>query len=212
MNRVKEELLKKTQNYKNVIWDWNGTLLDDSRLVHQTNVQILEEHGLPTISYEQYRECFSHPVQNYYENLGFDFSKVSFAEIGHRFVELYRGGIAEVELFEGVKEVLSEIDKISNQFILSAAQHEHVNEAAQQFGVKHFFDDIFGIADHLASSKVGRGYELMQEKMINSKETLMIGDTDHDYEVAEALGVDIVLIPHGHQSREVLLKATPNVL
>jgi len=43
-------------------------------------------------------------------------------------------------------------------------------------------------------------------------DALLIGDTVHDYEVAKALGVDCVLIPNGHQSREKLLLCNVPIL
>jgi len=58
--------------------------------------------------------------------------------------------------------------------------------------------------NHRAESKIGRGMELIKKNKINTKETVLIGDTIHDLEVAIEIGVDCILIANGHQSKKRL--------
>ena len=41
---------------------------------------------------------------------------------------------------------------------------------------------------------------------------ILIGDTDHDYEVAQNLKIDCLLISHGHQSNKRLRDVSQNVI
>jgi phosphoglycolate phosphatase len=52
----------------------------------------------------------------------------------------------------------------------------------------------------------------IKDNNVDPKKVLFIGDTDHDFEVASSIGVDCLLIANGHQSKERLLKVTPNVV
>ena len=63
----------------------------------------------------------------------------------------------------------------------------------------NFFKFVFGIDNKFAASKIERGHELIRLSKISKKETVIIGDTLHDLEVARALGIDTILISHGHQ-------------
>ena len=46
----------------------------------------------------------------------------------------------------------------------------------------------------------------MKKTGLNAKEVLLIGDTDHDFEVAKALEVDCLLISHGHHCHSRLIQ------
>ena len=63
---------------KHVIWDWNGTLLDDAWLCVDVMNGMLSKRGLPLITLEIYRNIFDFPVRDYYLKLGYDFDNESF--------------------------------------------------------------------------------------------------------------------------------------
>ena len=60
---------------KYIIWDWNGTLIDDAWLFVEIMNEELKERMLPQINIQDYRQHFTFPVKKYYERLGFDFQK-----------------------------------------------------------------------------------------------------------------------------------------
>ena len=53
---------------------------------------------------------------------------------------------------------------------------------------------------------------MLQELHVSPSDTLLIGDTTHDAEVAHAMGVGCVLIPCGHNSRDRLDRCRTNVV
>ncbi|NLH52247.1 MAG: HAD family hydrolase, partial [Bacteroidales bacterium] len=75
-----------------IIWDWNGTLLNDVEYSIQTMNSLLSERGLDLIDYEKYRQWFEFPVIKYYQKLGFDFTRESFEEVGLEFMKRYFAG------------------------------------------------------------------------------------------------------------------------
>ena len=44
--------------YKNVVWDWNGTLLNDVKVGVNTLNDMLGRRGLPLLSVEDYKEKY----------------------------------------------------------------------------------------------------------------------------------------------------------
>lgn len=76
--------------YKHIIWDWNGTLLDDVEVVINIMNSLLEKREMTVINKDRYLEIFDFPVKNYYTKLGFDFSLEPFEKIANEYVELYR--------------------------------------------------------------------------------------------------------------------------
>ena len=74
----------------------------------------------------------------------------------------------------------------------------------KQKAIINYFENISGIEDHYAHSKVEIGKGLLQKIPFSKQEIVLIGDTLHDLEVAEELRVDCVLVANGHQSRKRL--------
>jgi phosphoglycolate phosphatase len=199
------KLLQHIAPYEHVIWDWNGTIIDDVKFSLGITNEMLKEHSLGPVDLDTHRNLFRMPISEYYEDLGVDFSKHDFPALCNRFVEIYTDRIAEgVGLFAGVRSHLQTISKTKRQSILSAAEQVHLELMTKHFDIFHLFDDVFGITDNLAVSKIDRGRELMAAANLPKSATILIGDTDHDLEVGEALGIDVLLIADGHQAFERL--------
>ena len=111
--------------YKNVVWDWNGTLLNDVKVGVNTLNDMLGRRGLPLLSVEDYKEKFGFPVIDFYDRVGFDMEKESFHELSVDFVETYDKYAGEVGLNEGVREVLAGIQQTGvKQYVLSALRED----------------------------------------------------------------------------------------
>ena len=195
----------KTNKYNTIIWDWNGTLFDDVDWCIEVLNTMLSKRGLKTVAgISEYHEVFCFPIIEYYKNVGFDFDKEPFEDLAVEFIELYHSKDKEkCKLFPNVEEVLSSIKNMGiSQVILSASKMNNLEYQLSFFSIKDYFDELLGLSDIYAVSKVAVGMEYITCNNISS--AVLIGDTKHDYEVAEAIGVDCILIPNGHQSRETL--------
>lgn len=188
-----------------VIWDFNGTLIDDLEpVVAAVNTQ-LTKRDLPAVSAERYREVFGFPVEDYYRRLGLEFETETIAELAADFFEEYTPRLRGSALHRGVVEVLRQLEARGlRQFVLSAMEQGMLETMLSHFEIDQHFEGIYGLAHQEADSKVSRGQELLGDFGIDPTTALLIGDTDHDAEVAAALGVATVLVSWGHQSEERL--------
>jgi len=208
-----QQLFHRLGDIDHVIWDWNGTLLNDVPHAVDTINFLLEPRGLPLVSIERYREIFSFPIRRYYETLGFDLQAESFAQLCDQFVDRFMAKVGECALAPGSRELLGQIKASGKkQSVLSATEQGNLHDMMSQFGLSHYFDFVFGIADKLAGGKVQRGHDLMRESGVPPTRTLLIGDTDHDLEVGHALGISVLLVTHGHQSAERLKRIHHDVI
>jgi phosphoglycolate phosphatase len=201
------QILDAAKDKEHIIWDWNGTLLDDVEHVVKVMNSLLEEHQLPLINSQKYREIFGFPVLNYYVELGFDFTKVSFEDLCHKFVDRFMRGLHDLQLLGNMPPVLQHLH--TNNFmqsVLSATDQENLDLMMKHFELTQIFKHVYGVDNKLASSKIQRGRELIKISGIALEKTLIIGDTLHDLEVANELGIDALLLSHGHQSAERLLQ------
>ena len=102
-------------------------------------------------------------------------------------------------------EVLSYFkEKGTRQFVLSAMKQNMLEKTLKHNSIFNFFEGAYGLDDHYAVSKIERGKQLISEHNIEKKNSFIIGDTNHDFEVAEQLGINCILISDGHQSEKRL--------
>lgn len=213
MMNFKNTILDRVSSYEHVIWDWNGTLLDDLDIAVDALGELLDEHQIPRVSSDEYKKVFRFPIKEYYKDVGFDLSKVSFDYLCDRFVQEYNHKRAHLaQLFEGTPDILMSIKKEKMQSILSAAQQGHLNDITKSLNIHHHFDHVFGLGDFYAASKIARGHQLLEVAGKDRSKTIMIGDTDHDHEVGKELGIDVLLIADGHQNYEKLKAVHHNVI
>ena len=206
-------MIEGLSKYKHIIWDWNGTLINDIWLVVEIMNKMLKKRNMPGIDSKKYREIFDFPVIDYYAKLGFNFSKESFEELTVEFISEYYTRFNECKLFNEVEEVLKKIrDMGIPQSILSASKEDVLIEKIKYYGIDKYFCRIMGLENHYAESKVERGKKWIDELNLNPQDVLLMGDTAHDYDVSKHIGCDCLLIANGHYSYERLAKLGVDVI
>ncbi len=188
-----------------IIWDWDGTLLNDLDLCISTINKLLTKRNLPLLDNNTYKEAFSFPVEKYYRTIGFDFNNEDFSVMSKEFIDMYDEKVSQCDLHSYALDILEWFrSKGIRQFILSAMKHSMLVKTLKDKGIYHFFEAVSGLNDHFAVSKIEKGEQLLNEYNIRKESTYIIGDTDHDFEVARTLGIKSILVADGHQSEKKL--------
>jgi phosphoglycolate phosphatase len=206
-------LMTEIEHKKHVVWDWNGTILNDVQHAVNTMNTLLDNHGLPLIDVGGYRKIFEFPIKNYYDKLGFDYSIRSFEHLCHDFVDHFMAEFGDCRPFDSVENILTTIKANGQeQSILSATDQDNLDKMIDHFEFDDHFDFVYGIENKFAASKIERGFELLKNSPISREETVLIGDTLHDLEVGEELGIDVILVAHGHQCQSILSRRHHTVI
>ncbi len=192
--------------YKYIIFDWNGTLLDDFDANFEIENSMLQKRNLPVLeSKEFYLENFSFPIEAYYELCGFDFSKESYSDVADEYFELYDEYLKNASLFTDVISTLEKLRANGKKLIIvSATEKNALLAQVEKFGIAKYFEKIIGSENCLGKSKIEAALEWFKTEKISAKEMLFAGDTTHDFETAQALGCDCVLVSRGHNSKRRL--------
>jgi len=191
--------------YEHVIWDWNGTLLDDAWLALEIINQLLAKRGMPTISAARYREIFGFPLREYCRRLGFDFEQESYEELSDEFIEVYERRRLECRLQPGAVEILAAVKRNGlEQSLLSAYKQQTLEELVAHFGLGEFFEAVIGVDNHYGEGKVERGKRRIAALPHAPGQVVLVGDTVYDLKVSRAMGTDCVLVTSGHQHRQRL--------
>ena len=198
---------------KTIIWDWNGTLLDDAVICLDAINTMLDARDLQQLSLEKYRDVFTFPVIEYYKKVGFDFSVEEWDPVAMEFIKKYLSSLPTCGLTPQAHETLRNFKhKGYKQAIISAMQHDELIKSVAALSIDSYFDYIGGIGDHYAHSKTENARDFFVALKLDPANVTLIGDTIHDSEVAAELGCQCILVATGHQSIQRLMEAKVPVI
>ncbi len=183
-----------------VVWDFNGTLLEDTQACIDALNVILRAHRCQTITREDYRQRFGFPVVNFYRSLGIgEMSQFDWDALAESFHMRYLFS-RHVRLQDGAMEAVQALRrKKVRQGVLSALEQGLLEMQLAQYGLADAMDFICGSKNYDGASK-----EATARALKLSGRILLIGDTLHDAEVARAMGWECILCSAGHQTAERL--------
>ena len=200
-------------NIKYIIWDFNGTILDDLDLCLDLLNGMLAKQQKPMVTKKDYLEIFGFPIKDYYIKAGLSFESQSFDDMSVEFIKAYQPKSFKSKLHEGLVQTLDSLKlKGIRHIILSASETNNLIEQVNYFGLTRYFDYIVGTDNIKGLGKIDAGLNLIKELNEDKSRFIYVGDTIHDFEVAEALGVQVVLYTKGHQSEARLKEKTTNII
>lgn len=186
-----------------LVWDFNGTLLDDVQACLDALNALLRPRGLTPLTRDDYRRTFRFPVADFYRGLGMaptdPFDWDALAESFHmrylfsKTLALQPGAAEAVATFRaaGIR-----------QGVLSALEQGLLEIQLRQFGLADAMDFVCGSRNLDGASKEAAARALSLQGPV-----LLIGDTLHDAEVARSQGWDCILCSAGHQTEARLRTA-----
>lgn len=188
--------------YSCIIWDFNGTILDDVGIGIESINSLLSARGLPIIECRaDYQKLFRFPIVEYYADLGLDVKE--YDALAVEWVEQYLSRLDGAPLHAQIVSVLDWVRSQGiTQVILSATEQRQLLGQVKALGIVEYFESVLGLDNIHAASKVEMALRWKNEAERGN--LLLIGDTDHDLQTARALGADCVLVSYGHQSRKAL--------
>lgn len=197
--------MNKSDTHPYIIWDWNGTLLDDVEASVWALNRMLDARALPRTTRAFYRAHFGFPVRPFYHLLGMD-PDAEWDHICTEFHELLAVGPQAIR-----PDTLAALELVRahgiSQSILSALRQDLLLRDTAHAGVQGFFDAIYGVDNLNGATKLSRGRELMARLCDPGRRFFFIGDTLHDAEVGAALGATPILVDGGHQHVDRLAAA-----
>ncbi len=191
------------KEYKVIIWDFNGTLIDDINAALASVNDMLTRRELPIISFEQYASYVDTPIIKFYEHIFDNLYSMDFGEIAVEFNEGYEKHLPDRAVMANAEEVLEYFNsKGKLQTVISATHIDKVNNRLTEFGLSGYFDKILAHNNLIAEDKTHLAVGYFEEKGISPSEAVVIGDCVADFKMAQTLGCDCILTTQGHQSRK----------
>jgi phosphoglycolate phosphatase-like HAD superfamily hydrolase len=192
-----------------IVWDWNGTLLDDAHAVYRAACRVFAAHGLPPVSAERYRAAYRRPIQDFYAALfGRELAVEEFAGMDDEFHQAYREEMDGVALAAGAPEVLRGWRTGGGtQSLLSMYRHDELVELVRGHGIEGEFARVDGLVGPGGGRKAAYLSAHLSALAVDPGEVVLIGDSLDDAASAAELGARCVLFNGGYHERAALAVA-----
>ncbi|WP_066943434.1 HAD family hydrolase [Streptomyces lushanensis] len=190
-----------------LVWDWNGTILDDIDAVIGATNAAFADIGLEPITLDRYRELYCVPIPRFYERLmGRLPSDEEWAVMDGAFHRHYTQRRAACALTEGVEELLAQWRLAGrSQSLLSMYGHEELVPTVRGYGIESHFLRVDGRTGPSGGSKALHMERhltaLASVGAISAEHTVVIGDAADDAVAAAHVGARAVLYTGGTNSR-----------
>jgi phosphoglycolate phosphatase len=193
------------RRFRLIVFDWDGTLADSTAIIASALQRACRDVGEPVPDDIAARYVIGLGLADALRHIAPTLPLERHAELSARYREHYLARDPEIPLFDGVPEMLEELDAAG--FLLGIATGKTragLARALGQQGIAHRF-----VATRCADEGHPKPHpdmllHLMDRVGANAGETLMIGDTTHDLELAKYAGASAVAVAYGaHESTEL---------
>lgn len=188
-----------------LVWDWNGTLLNDTEAALNAFNAQLEKRSLKPITIKFYRDNFAFPVKPFYAKCGIKLEREDWDKLAAEYHEAYAR--EEKALNSAARAALEAARALGfRQSVLSALRQDLLEEALAQYKIREYFDHVVGVDNLNGASKLNEARALMKKL---KGEVVFIGDSLHDAEVAREVGARALLVSTGGHSKARLQALAP---
>ncbi|HLL68246.1 MAG TPA: HAD hydrolase-like protein [Micromonosporaceae bacterium] len=180
-----------------LVWDWNGTLLDDFTLVLAATNASVATVGGPPVTADDHRRDFRRPIADYYAHvLGRPVADGEFALLDRAFHDAYRAGLATCQLAADAVEAMGRWP--GTQSLLSMFFHDELLVEIDRWGLAHRLTRVDGLRQTVGGDrKASYLLEHLAALGVAGTECVLIGDSVDDAHAAEAAGAACVLYAGG---------------
>lgn len=193
-------------NYKNWIFDWSGTIVDDMALVVDATNHVMAHYKKPQFDRESFRSSFRLPYGEWYAEI---IPNVPLEEIEQHFRKGFELSAARVPVLPYAREFLEALKAGAKRiFVCTSMDTAAFEDQASSHKLDHFFQQTYSSV--LNKKKLIT--QILQEHQLTPSETIFIGDMIHDIETAHHGEIDSLAVLTGYNTKAELESARPSYL
>ena len=197
-----------------VVFDWNGTILNDVAASAAAMQKILDKLGdNRTATIELYRQHCSVPIRKTYESLGYShLSNSEIIEINAEWQKAYKNVEHKQILQDGIQSTINWLeDNRIPKVILSNHMKPSIEKNLSRLNLN--FDNILARNEQHHMITVGKSQLLadyLETQSLDPSKAVIIGDTAEEFDIANSLGLQSIIITNGSVAKDRLLHIPEN--
>ena len=191
--------------FRNLIFDWSGTLVDDLGPVIEATNAVLGKYDLPPFDREGFRRRFRLPYREFYMEI---LPHVPLEELESHFRPAFDAAAAPVTILPHAREKLEWCAALGiRTFVLTSMDSDAFERQLDEFGLRGLFEATYsGVLD-----KREMIHRILENHRLDPAETAMVGDMTHDVETARHGGISSVAVLTGYNHPEILAQVRPDL-
>jgi phosphoglycolate phosphatase-like HAD superfamily hydrolase len=203
---------------KLVVFDWNGTILSDTRACQEADARVFKHFGLRELTLKRFQETFDIPLDKFYADNGLPEKKFwdNLEQIQTIFHEEYEERAKKCRSRAGARNLLKWLSEQEiESVILSNHTIKGIDDQLKRLKLKDYFTVVLANKEHTKTgikSKQERLEEFMRKEKIKSAETLIVGDGPEEVKIGRKMGLKSVSITDGFCSLKRLKEQKPDYL
>jgi len=186
------------RRFRFVVFDWDGTLADSTAIIAAALQQACRDIGEPVPGDADARYVIGLGLTDALRHVAPGLPRHRHPELVARYRHHYLARDPSIPLFPGARQMLAELDVAG--FVLGVATGKTragLDHALAQHGIGGYFAATRCADEGFAKPHPGMLLHLMEQVGARPDETLMIGDTTHDLELARNAGVAALAVGYG---------------
>ncbi|MEX1037947.1 MAG: HAD hydrolase-like protein [Acidimicrobiia bacterium] len=189
-----------------IVWDWNGTLLNDLDLVVRSVSESIGRFGHDPIDADGYRDHYTRPVRAFYDSLfGRPVGDMEWADLNKTFHDIYYAGVDSASLADDARSTLDTGASLGfGQSLLSMSTHEHLVPTVRAHGIDSYFTLVTGLKRPSGEIKAAYLKRHLLDQDVDPRTVVVVGDTPDDHMAAVSVGARSILYDGGSHHRHVL--------
>jgi phosphoglycolate phosphatase-like HAD superfamily hydrolase len=179
-----------------LVWDWNGTLLDDRVLILDSIGSALRDAGFAAVPAARMRADFTRPLRAMFERLvRRPLTSDEWSLLEPTFRRNYQGRLPHASLVPGVREVLADVrSNGGRQSLVSLWDHAELVRVVRRHRLTEYFDEVTGRNGEERDDKGAMLMTLLHRRSLHPDDVVLIGDAHDDVSAADAAGVRAVIV------------------
>jgi phosphoglycolate phosphatase-like HAD superfamily hydrolase len=189
-----------------LVWDWNGTVLNDFEIILRSTNDSFAVHGLPAITADQYRTQIKMPVRSFYADiLGHEPTDEEWEALDSSFHKYYVAHEREARLSDGLPDLFREWSgRGHSQSLLSMYHDDKLEPMVEHHGIAHHFELVQGTKPPRPTRKGLLLGDHLTRLAIDPAHVVLIGDSPDDAAAAASVGAHAILYSGGFAAMKSL--------
>ncbi|MEV6267230.1 HAD hydrolase-like protein [Kribbella sp. NPDC051936] len=192
---------------RHVVWDWNGTLLNDNHAVLAAVNEVCAGFGRAELSWGEWQAAYARPMRLSYEQiLRRTLDEAEWEQVDKLYHDRYDALLHTCELAARTHEVLRSCTASGRtQSLLSMWFHSRLTPTVEHYGLTTYFTRIDGLPGAVGGgSKADSLVRHLEAQQLDPADVVLIGDVVDDAEAAQAAGARCVLVTTGAMTPQAL--------
>lgn len=191
--------------FRNLIFDWSGTLVDDLGPVIEATNAVLAKYEIAGLDREGFRRAFRLPYRDFYAE---QLPDIPLEELEAHFRPAFDAAVTPVTVLPHAREKLEWCTALGiRTFVLTSMDTLAFERQMDDFGLRHHFEATYsGVLD-----KRDVIHRILEIHGLNPAETAFVGDMTHDVETARHGGISSIAVLTGYNHAEILAAVRPDL-